>query len=451
MAIMSEMSDICAIVSEASKLLADTTSILNTLDNKVHDVVKNNLYNDLSKIANICGNADIRLDENNEILVSTLVIGGMILGRTWVANWNHVPAEKKEKLKAIILDLLKKGKEEKLNKLLTPDVLKELDKEKGTTLFDKAADVMYRFAQLIVKADGKVSEKEEQALKQVYALIYGNAAGSATSEDLSSVLKELDALIGMDNIKEEVRTLINFLKVQKVRQEKGMLKTSISLHAVFCGPPGTGKTTVARLLGRIYKGMGFLSKGHLIETDRAGMVAGYVGQTSLKVDELVNSALDGVLFIDEAYTLKPEGSNSDFGQEAIDILLKRMEDNRDRLVVVVAGYAEEMQRFIESNPGLKSRFNRYFYFDHYSPNELFSIFERLCNSNKFVVTPDAVEKIKTVFDTLYARRDRTFGNGRVVRNIFEKIIERQSNRIAHISHLTDDILTTITAEDIPAV
>ncbi|MBF2080359.1 MAG: AAA family ATPase [Synechococcales cyanobacterium T60_A2020_003] len=275
-----------------------------------------------------------------------------------------------------------------------------------------------------------------------------------TEEELAQILDDaladLNALVGMENIKEEVRTLANFLKVQKIRAEQGLAKTPVSLHAVFCGPPGTGKTTIARLMSRIYQGLGFLSKGHLIEVDRSGLVAGYIGQTAKRVDEVVVSALDGVLFIDEAYALVPrEGGTRDFGQEAIDVLLKRMEDERDRLVVIVAGYTDEMATFIESNPGLKSRFNRYFYFNHYTPEELTAIYERMAGQGHFKLTLEARQKLFDLFQELYDNRDDTFGNARVARNLFEKSIERQANRLAVMSDFTDEVLTTLLPDDIP--
>ncbi|MBW4602846.1 MAG: AAA family ATPase [Calothrix sp. FI2-JRJ7] len=266
---------------------------------------------------------------------------------------------------------------------------------------------------------------------------------------LEAISNKLNHLVGMQNVKNEVNTLINFLKIQKLREEKGLNKISVTLHSVFCGPPGTGKTTVARLMGEIYHELGILSKGHLIETDRSGMVAGYVGQTAVKVNNLIESALDGVLFIDEAYALKSQGSGNDFGQEAIDTLLKRMEDHRDRLVVIVAGYADEMSRFINSNPGLQSRFNKYFYFDDYEPQELLSIFEEVCQKNHFNLNEASREGLLNKFQDLYTTRDKNFGNGRLVRNIFEKTIEKQANRLVMLSGVSKEEMMTIMPEDIP--
>ncbi len=276
-----------------------------------------------------------------------------------------------------------------------------------------------------------------------------SAATIAQEETLQQVLDELNNLIGLENIKEQINTFINFLKVQKEREKRGLAKTAVSLHMVLYGPPGTGKTTVARLIGRIYKQLGFLAKGDLIETDRAGLVGGYVGQTALKVDEKVKESLGGVLFIDEAYTLKPEGATSDFGQEAIDILLKRMEDHRGEIAVVIAGYPDEMERFLEANPGIKSRFSRYFFFEHYRPADLFLIFEKFCKEGHYILTESAKSRLQEVIEKAYANRDRTFGNARFARNLFEKMLEQQANRIAAVEPLTEEILNTLTADDIP--
>lgn len=278
-----------------------------------------------------------------------------------------------------------------------------------------------------------------------------NAAISLPPENdsLEKVMAELDALIGLEEVKADIKELINLLEIQKKRKEAGLQNIDIALHTVFLGPPGTGKTTVARLLSRIFKLLGFLSAGQLYETDREGLIAGYVGQTAIKTDKVVDESIGGVLFVDEAYSLNQNAMQSDYGAEAVNTILKRMEDNRDDLAVVVAGYTEPMQIFIESNPGLRSRFNRYFHFDHFKPEQLYAIFEASCKKLDFVLTDDAIDKLNETFELLYEKRDESFGNARVVRNLFEKCVQNQANRVIQIKTITRDVLRALTDEDIP--
>lgn len=284
---------------------------------------------------------------------------------------------------------------------------------------------------------GPVTPQSAGPVQQV-----GNVGDSSNVDYLA----ELNSLIGLDRVKQDVDSLRNLIKIQALRMKQGLPNTSVSYHCVFTGNPGTGKTTVARIVAGIYKELGILKKGHLVEVDRSKLVGEYVGQTAPKTNKVVDDALDGVLFIDEAYSLV--GGENDFGAEAIATLLKRMEDDRDRLVVILAGYTNEMKEFIESNPGLQSRFNRYIQFDDYSIDELTEIFKRNLRKSRYKIKKDAFEEIQKVIGRAVAGKDRHFGNARYVRNLFEKVVQNQANRLAKMDSIGNDELSIITREDI---
>lgn len=266
--------------------------------------------------------------------------------------------------------------------------------------------------------------------------------------DNHDYMKELQGLIGLSRVKGEVESLRNFVLVQKQREANGLKPASVSYHCVFSGSPGTGKTTVARIVAGIYKEMGILKKGHLVEVQRADLVGEYMGQTAPKTNAKIDEALDGVLFIDEAYSLADGSRDDQYGREAVDTILKRMEDDRDRLVVILAGYSEPIKGFIHSNPGLESRFNRYIHFDDYTADELLKIFAFNLEKAQYTITRDAYQKVYEVISNAVAQKDERFGNARYVRNLFERIIQRQADRVAHMSSPTREDLGRIEKEDI---
>ena len=306
---------------------------------------------------------------------------------------------------------------------------------------------MYRFASITSKADNTVTEQEAEWLSNIMRLQEVNTPVVPAEPVAPNPVAMLDELIGLDSVKQEVETLSNFIRIQQARAANGLMTSPVSYHCVFTGSPGTGKTTVARILAQIYQNLGVVSKGHLVETDRAGLVAEFIGQTAIKTDKVIESALDGVLFIDEAYALNTGGEN-DYGKEAVATLLKRMEDYRDRLIVILAGYTDQMKDFITSNPGLQSRFNRYIDFPDYSPEELLQIFELNMNKYDYRFADGAKQYLQRFFENEVARKDANFGNGRMVRNVFEKSIARQANRLAREVYLTIDKLSQIKIEDL---
>lgn len=317
-------------------------------------------------------------------------------------------------------------------------------------VINKYAVLLYRFASILAKADGNVDEKETAWLANMVKFTESPNKDRETAHAAkdASALQQLDKLIGLESVKEEVNKLTNFIKVQNLRKQKGMNAITLSYHCVFTGNPGTGKTTVARIVAQIYRELGILKKGQLVETDRSGLVAEYVGQTAVKTNKIIDSALDGVLFIDEAYSLV-QGGDNDYGKEAIATLLKRMEDDRDRLIVILAGYDNEMKLFIDSNPGLQSRFNRYIHFSDYNAEELTAIFKLNLKKFDYELTNDAEQKISHLFSYAVSHKDQNFGNGRYARNVLEKTLENQATRLATVSEITEQMLRTIEEHDIP--
>lgn len=356
-----------------------------------------------------------------------------------------------------------------------------LNRCRRRSFYTRYFTLLYRLFSFIAKADDSITKNEDIWLKKLLELnpqkesvniVFNvreapsyklsvpkeetNSKKANESKDKISIepskqesnpIIELNKLIGLSNVKTEISSLSNLVNVLLERKNRGMSVSNISYHCVFTGNPGTGKTTVARIVAEIYKDLGVLKKGHLIETDRSGLVGEYVGQTAPKTNAIIDSALDGVLFIDEAYSLV-QGGQSDYGMEAISTLLKRMEDERDRLVVILAGYSKEMENFINSNSGLQSRFNRYIEFPDYTSSELMQIFNFIAKKNDYNLSEEAAKKVASVIEDAVEHKDANFGNARFVRNLFEKIITQQANRITAESKITNEMLAKIEKIDI---
>lgn len=341
-------------------------------------------------------------------------------------------------------------------------MIRMIDKELAKTVINTIEEI----GLLFIAADGHSDIQEIKALSDivfeirhairsldkksdtVHEAIDTIKTVDESEQDMEANLDELNELIGLEQIKSEIAGLINLIKVRKLREDQDLPVLPMSFHLVFSGNPGTGKTTVARILAKIYKNLGVISKGDLVEVDRSGLVAGFVGQTAIKVSKVIESAKGGVLFIDEAYSLTPNGSQSDYGSEAIEVLLKAMEDQRGDLVVIVAGYTNEMNTFLNSNPGLKSRFNKFIHFADYTPEELLDIFLLMSNKNGYNLSGDANLELKKLITVIYDNKTENFANARIIRNMFENVIQIQANRVIEIKDPSKDELQEITVEDV---
>ncbi|MBP3807219.1 MAG: AAA family ATPase [Eubacterium sp.] len=337
------------------------------------------------------------------------------------------------------------------------ETITSFDEKTGEFVTKKAINISGRNIQK--KAATDVSEflnfkKEEDDEGKVFKRGEGRVGRRGRKDESEEIDKSLDelvhdlqGLIGLGSVKEDVMHLINIIKVRKLREMRGYKRVEMSFHLVFTGNPGTGKTTIARLLAKIYKQLGLVSKGQFIEVDRSGLVDHFAGGTALKTTNVINRAIGGILFIDEAYTLTHNKDSGDYGQEAIDTLLKRMEDDRDDFIVIVAGYTNEMTEFIESNPGLKSRFNKYIYFPDYNSSELMEIFKYMCKNNDYILTQSAADVAEAYLRGMTEQKIDNFANARLVRNYFERCVDRQATRIIADENINDDDLITLLRED----
>jgi len=351
-------------------------------------------------------------------------------------------ADKKDEIISMQLDLIRQMTENNIRRL-SSDIWgntgadgTEKSVKKGASAVEIPKNGMDKTSETLAKAsdsgDGTVPRQKEEE--------------NPPKESIEDLKKELDSYIGLENVKKEVKNLINMAAVYKMRKDNDLPTADVSLHMVFSGNPGTGKTMIARLMARVYHSLGLLSKGHLTEVDRSGLVAGYIGQTAIKTSKVLEEAMGGVLFIDEAYTLTSKTEN-DFGFEAVDTVLKAMEDNRDDLVVIVAGYIDLMEDFIDSNPGLRSRFNKYIHFEDYTACEMEGIFELQCKKSCYELTDEAKTELVDYFRAV-SESAGEFGNARGVRNTFEKILGEQANRLAAMEAVTRDDLMKITLDDV---
>lgn len=416
-------------------------------DSSISDTVDNDLKNAFENyMVNLRANLDDLKRYNYQLMLTSLnteLLDDMISSR----NFEDIIS--KENLKIINEDIFADGSSfnreymDVLNDILSSD---QKDQEKSSK------DVSYVLKNSSLDKFKKGLENSSSNNFKANLSQDGDADTDKETEEveeesLEEILAKLNDLVGLENVKSDVNSLINLIQIRKIREERGIKQPDMSLHLVFSGNPGTGKTTVARLLGEIYSKLGILSKGHLVETDRSGLVAGYVGQTAIKTQEKIKEAMGGILFIDEAYALSASKGENDFGEEAIDTILKAMEDNRDDFIVIVAGYPKLMDDFLHSNPGLESRFNKHLFFEDYNPQELFDIFVSMEEKSSLKLDEKAEKFLKGHFEDVYNCRGENFANGRYVRNIFEKVLSNQADRLVNIEDISDDDLNTLIIED----